>query len=323
MPVHTSQRKGLVMGVIGSSIPAVLAERARQWPDDVAFRFIDYEVDRAGFAKSLTWSQLYRRARVVAEELLPCGSVGDRAAVLAPQGLGYFVGFLGAMQAGFIAVPLAVPQVGVVDERVSAALRDCSPVVMLTTSAVAGDVVRYVGARSGRRGPRVIEIDALGLESPRMVDAEVGPHPTVAYLQYTSGSTRRPAGVVVSHRNVIANLEQIFSDYFDDREKVLQDTTFVPWLPFYHYMGLIQGVFAPLLAPSGVVGGAAGRPAVLMSPVSFLQRPARWMQLLATHSSVLAVQPARHHDASVLRAGGSNAVCDFGAGGALAGDGGF
>ena len=75
--------------------------------------------------ESLTWSQVYQRARVVAEELLLCGSVGDRAAILAPQGLDYIVAFFGAMQAGFIAVPLSVPQFGTHDERVLGALRDC------------------------------------------------------------------------------------------------------------------------------------------------------------------------------------------------------
>jgi acyl-CoA synthetase (AMP-forming)/AMP-acid ligase II len=124
------------MSVIESSIPAVLAERAQQQPDDIAFTFIDYEVDPAGFAERLTWSHVYRRARVVAAELSLCGSVGDRAAILAPHGLDYIVAFLGAIQAGFIAVPLPVPQFGTLDERVSGALRDSSPVAILTTSAV-------------------------------------------------------------------------------------------------------------------------------------------------------------------------------------------
>jgi long chain fatty acid CoA FadD26 len=274
------------------SIPAILAERARQQPDDVAFTFIDYELDPAGFAESLTWSQVSRRARIVAEELLGYGSAGDRAAILAPQSLDYIVAFLGAMHAGFIAVPLSVPQFGTHDERVSGALRDCSPVVILTTSAVVDDVMAYAVAQPGGFAPAVVEIDALDFDSPRMLDADVGPCPKAAYLQYTSGSTRQPAGVVVSHRNVIANLEQVFSDYFEDRGSVPPpDITFVSWLPFYHDMGLIQGVFAPMLVPAGVAGGTVGRPAVLMSPVSFLQKPARWMQLLATNSHTWSAAP--------------------------------
>ena len=110
--------------VIESSIPAVLGERAQRQPNDIAYTFIDYEVDPGGFAESLTWSQVDQRARVIAEELSRCGSVGDRAAILAPQGLDYIVAFFGAMQAGFIAVPLPVPQFGALDERVSAAVRD-------------------------------------------------------------------------------------------------------------------------------------------------------------------------------------------------------
>ena len=124
--------EGGVIPVIESSIPAVLGERAQRQPNDIAYTFIDYEVDPGGFAESLTWSQVYQRARVVAEELR-CGSVGDRAAILAPQGLDYIVAFLGAMQAGFIAVPLPVPQFGALDERVWAAVRDSSPAAILTT----------------------------------------------------------------------------------------------------------------------------------------------------------------------------------------------
>ena len=112
--------------MIESSIPALLQERAHQQPDTTAYTFIDYDVDPNGFAESLTWSQVYRRAVNVAEELRHCGSVGDRAAILAPQGLDYIVAFLGALEAGFIAVPLPVPLFGVLDERVSSALRDCS-----------------------------------------------------------------------------------------------------------------------------------------------------------------------------------------------------
>jgi len=130
----------------------------------------------------------------------------------------------------------------------------------------------------------------------------VGPLPKTAYLQYTSGSTRQPAGVVVTHKNVIANLGQIFLDYMEHRGKVPPaDTTMVSWLPFYHDMGLIQGVFAPLLAPPEVAGGPSGRPAVLMSPVAFLQKPARWMQLLATNSHSWSAAPNFAFELAVRR----------------------
>ena len=222
------------MAVVTRSVPSVLAERARQQPDDIAYTFIDYEVDSAGFAESLTWSQLERRGRNLAQQLLLYASVGDRAAILGPQGLDYIVAFFAAMQAGLIAVPLPAPQPGGYDERVSGALGDCSPAVILTTSAVVADVMPYAGGRPGASASQVIEVDALDLDSPVMPDARMGPYTSTAYLQYTSGSTRQPAGVMVSHRNVLANVDQVYSDYFEHRAKVPPpDITFVSWLPFF------------------------------------------------------------------------------------------
>jgi acyl-CoA synthetase (AMP-forming)/AMP-acid ligase II len=93
-----------------SSLPALLAERASQQPDVTAYTFIDYETDPAGFAESLTWAQVHQGALAVAEELRLCGEVGDRAAIVAPEGLGYIMAFLGVLHARFIAVPLPVPQ---------------------------------------------------------------------------------------------------------------------------------------------------------------------------------------------------------------------
>ena len=92
-----------------ASILSVLRERAGLTPDDVAYTFTDYDHDWDGVTESLTWAQLYRRTLNVAHELRMHGVPGDRALIIAPQGLAYIVGFLGAMQAGFIAVPLSVP----------------------------------------------------------------------------------------------------------------------------------------------------------------------------------------------------------------------
>jgi long chain fatty acid CoA FadD26 len=255
-----------------SSLPALLQERASHEPDAAAYTFIDYEIDDAGFAETLTWSQVHRRALVVAEELRFCGSVGDRAAIMAPQGLDYIAAFLGALQAGFVAVPLPVPQFRVDDGRVSSALRDCSPSVILTTSSAVDEVIKYARNENGRSTTSVVEVDSLDLDSPRELDPIRHSYPSTAYLQYTSGSTRQPAGVVISHQNVIANLGQACRVYFEDSGNLPPpDLRFVSWLPFFHDMGLIFSICAPLFS---------GNPVVLMSPVSFLQRPARWMQLL-------------------------------------------
>lgn len=265
------------------SIPSVMRERASLQPNDKAFTFIDYEQDWDGVAESLTWSQLYRRSLNLAQELRLCGSAGDRAVILAPQGLNYIDAFLGALRAGLTAVPLAVPLGGASDERVSSVLRDASPSVILTTSAVAGNVAKYVKSQPDGPAPAVVEVDLLDLDARSGSGAGNDSRADTAYLQYTSGSTRSPAGVMVNYRSLLANFEQIMSDYFSENGKVAPpDTTFVSWLPFYHDMGLLLGICVPLLA---------GLHAVVTSPVSFLARPARWMQMMATNSHVFSAAP--------------------------------
>lgn len=268
--------------MICSSIQEVVRERAGFQPNDTAFTFIDYEQDWAGITKSLTWSQAYRRTLNVAHELSHCAATGDRAVILAPQGLEYIVAFLGALQAGLIAVPLSAPMGGAHDERIHSVLRDTSPSVILTTSSVGDDVAKYVHSENRESGPTVIEIDSLDLDSPRAAVEDVS-RPETAYLQYTSGSTRKPAGAMVSHSNLLANFQQITADYFLEYGGVAPpDTTTVSWLPFYHDLGLNIAICAPILV---------GVHAVFTDPVAFLQRPARWIQLMAAHSQVFSSAP--------------------------------
>ena len=274
------------------SIPALLELRAQQQPHDTAFTFLDYEVDPAGFAESLTWSQLRDRVNVVAATIVEHGSPGDRAAVLAPQGLEYVIAVLGAIQAGFIAVPLSVPQPGQHDERISSALGDCAPAAVLTTSAVVDEIRKYVRVQAGRRVARVIEVDALDFHSPREFVAAPTP-PAIAYLQYTSGSTRQPAGVEITHKNAIVNVDQAFAEYFEDRGgEAPADMTVVSWAPLYHDMGLILGLFCPL---------RSGRRGVLMSPVAFMQKPVRWIQQMAAHTNVFTAGPNFAFDLAASR----------------------
>ncbi len=255
------------------SIPALLRERASLQPNRTAFTFMDYDRERAGIAESLTWSQLYRRALNIAQELRLRGSTGDRAVILAPHGLDYVAAFLGTLQAGFIAVPLG----GGSDERVSSVMRDTSPSAVLTTSDAVGEYAEYVESTS------LIEIDLLDLDARRGPAARGDTSPDTTYLQYTSGSTRTPAGVMISTKNTMANFEQVNADFFGDYGGVAPPgTTLVSWLPFYHDMGLNLGIILPVLT---------GFHAVLTSPVSFLQRPARWMQLLASNTHALSAAP--------------------------------
>ena len=269
------------MPEIQLSIPVLLKSRADEQPDQPAYTFYDYDVDPAGFAETLTWSELYRRVQAVAGQVRLCGTPGDRAAILAPQGLDYIVAFFAAIHAGFIAIPLPVPAPGGLDERVVGALRDSAPVAILTTSAVVGDVLPYANMTSGGAVPTVIEVDAVDYSQAPALDPDPAA-PEIAYLQYTSGSTRQPAGVVLTHKNVITNLKQSIGDYSEHfPPETVATTTVVSWLPFYHDMGLVAGVLSPLISRQGV----------LMSPMAFLQKPARWIQHLARNTSVFSAAP--------------------------------
>lgn len=252
-------------------------------PHDVAYTFTNYEDDWAGVPESLTWSQVSRRTLNVARDLGPHGSVGDRAVILAPQGIHYISAFLGSMQAGLIAVPLPLPHRGSTDERVSAVLADTSPSVVLTTSAVAEDIAEYVDRARMNDVPKIVEIDSMNLDVDGETSVRTADLPNLAYLQYSSGSTRAPTGVMISHHNLQVNFEQLMRSFFaDSHVKAPSNATMVSWLPFYHDMGLVLGVCAPIL------GGYRGE---LTSPVSFLERPARWVRAMAENPHAFSAAP--------------------------------
>jgi fatty acid CoA ligase FadD21 len=266
-----------------SSILSMLHGRASLRPHDVAFTFTNYDDDWAGVPESLTWSQLSRRTLNLARELDRHGSVGDRAVILAPQCLDYIAAFLGSMQAGLIAVPLPLPHRGSSHERVSAVLADASPSVVLTTSAVAEDVTEYVDQARLDAVPKIVEVDSMNLDVDGGISVRTADLPSTAYLQYSSGSTRLPTGVMISHRNLQVNFEQLMRSFFADSQvKAPSNLTIVSWLPFYHDMGLVLGICAPIL------GGYRGE---LTSPISFLERPARWVRSLAGNPHAWSAAP--------------------------------
>jgi fatty acid CoA ligase FadD21 len=259
----------------------MLHGRASLRPDDVAFTFTDYSADSVGVSESLTWSQLARRTVNLAHEIGRHGSVGDRAAILAPQGLEYVLAFLASMQAGFVAVPLSLPQPGSGHDRASAVLGDTEPSVVLTTSAAGAAVGDFVAQSGSETTPKVVEVDALELDGEAAIGLAPEQWPSTAYLQYSSGSTRTPTGAMLSHRNLTVNFEQLMHGFFAG-SPLPPDATFVSWMPFYHDMGLVLGVCLPILN---------GRRGALMSPIAFLERPARWLRALADNPHAFSGAP--------------------------------
>ena len=288
--LHNALRvdQGNLLSVTQSSIPAVLRERASLQPNETAFTYVSYDRDWTGEPLTLTWSQLHRRVVNLGEQLKLCASAGDRALILAPQSLDYVVAFLGAVQAGLVAVPLFVPNGNARRERMISVLADASPSVVLTTSAAVDNVTASVRSHQGQSAPAIVEIDLLDLDS-RLRPA--GPRPRAGandpadciYLQYTSGSTRTPAGVMISNKNVFANFAQQMHNLFAPEGGVPPaDITVVSWLPLYHDMGLVSGLLMPMLA---------GMPTLFTSPTGFLRRPARWMQLLGRDGCTFTAAP--------------------------------
>jgi len=166
-----------------SSISTVLKERASFQPNDTAFTFIDYDKDWEGVPESLTWAELYRRSRNLAHELKSCTTTGDRAVILAPQGLEYIIAFLASLEAGVIAVPLSTPMAGHHDERVIAVLRDAEPTAIFTTSAIVDTVAPYAVAQGDGPVPMIFEVDTMDLDSRRKTSSKREAKPETAYLQ--------------------------------------------------------------------------------------------------------------------------------------------
>src|SRR6201988_271028 len=237
--------------------------------DAVAYRYLDYTQHADGKAINLTWAELGTRLRAIGARLQQVTSRGDRVAILAPHGIDYIVGFFAAIKAGNIAVPLFAPELPGHAERLNAVLGDAQPAVVLTTAAAGTAVQEFVRSLPRSRRPRVIAID----EIPDSVGAMFAPfHPDtddIAYLQYTSGSTRAPVGVEITHRAIGTNvLQMVISTGMD------YDIRSVSWLPLYHDMGLLMIVCVAVF----------GTQVTLMSPVAFVRRPQRWIRQLAAES---------------------------------------
>ncbi|MDO3636888.1 fatty acyl-AMP ligase [Mycolicibacterium arseniciresistens] len=249
--------------------------------DEVAYRYLDHTGAADGHAVELTWSQLGHRLRAIGATLQRIAARGDRVAVLAPQGLDYIAGFFAAVKAGMIAVPLFAPELQGHAERLDVAMRDARPSAVLTTASAAEGVRDYLAQRDFGRAVEIVVVDEVpdsagAAFSPVTLDVD-----DVSHLQYSSGSTRSPVGIEITHRNVGTNLLQmILSIDLLDR-----NTHGVSWLPLYHDMGL------SMIGFPAVYGGHS----TLLSPTAFIRRPQRWIRALSDGSRRGRVVTAAHN----------------------------
>ncbi|MFZ0834552.1 MAG: fatty acyl-AMP ligase [Mycobacterium sp.] len=248
--------------------------------DAVAYRYLDYSRSPEGRTVELTWTQLSLRLGAIGAQLQRLADRGDRVAILAPQGIDYVAGFYAAVKAGTVAVPLFAPELPGHAERLDIALRDSTPSAVLTTAAASDAVERFLLNLPQGRRPRVLVVDQIpDSAGAAFVPTELGID-DVSHLQYTSGATRPPVGVEITHRAVGTNLVQmILSIDLLDR-----NTHGVSWLPLYHDMGL------SMIGFPAVYGGHS----TLMSPTAFIRRPQRWIQALSAgsrHGRVVTAAP--------------------------------
>jgi len=263
----------------GITLTSFLARNRDAHGDEPSYRFIDYSQNPDGQIVELSWNGLWAQVNAVAARLQQVTSPRDRVAILAPQGVDYVAAFFAAVHAGNIAVPLFAPALAGHTERLAAVLADAKPTVVLTTTAAAESVRNFTKTLPAAERPRVIAVDAVPDTLAEMYTSpEIGTD-DIAYLQYTSGSTRTPAGVEITHRNVCTNVIQMI--LAGDLDTSIRS---VSWLPLYHDMGLIMIMFPALC------GGHIN----LMDPMAFVRRPYRWIKRLsdaAAEGPTLAAAP--------------------------------
>jgi len=251
----------------------LLRFRAATQPNQIAYRFLaDGEEERA----SLTYGELDRRARQIAAELQTISAVGQRALLLDSSELDFIIAFFGCLCAGVTAVPIYAPRLNKKgNARVESVVADAQPSVVLTAGSGSPAIRDLVTASVGEH-VKWIDTNALPNRGDLWIPSALSGTDT-AFLQYTSGSTANPKGVMVSHANILHNEEMIQKAFGTG-----PGSTIVGWLPLYHDMGLIGTVLQPLFA---------GVPCILMSPVAFLQRPLRWLQAIARYQATTSGGP--------------------------------
>jgi acyl-CoA synthetase (AMP-forming)/AMP-acid ligase II len=257
-----------------SSIVEILRRRAAHEPARAAYVYLG---DGDGEQARVTYAELDLLARAVGAALQRRHARGERALLLYPPGLDFVAAFFGCLYAGVVAVPAYPPHPARPEltlPRTQAVLADSQAKFVLTTSAILSKVMPLFARGEEPTRPTWLATDEIG--TARAEDwSGAWPEPDgLAFLQYTSGSTSAPKGVMVSHQNLLENSAYIHHGFEHTPESVS-----VTWLPAYHDMGLIDGIIQPLYA---------GFTSYLMPPTAFLQRPLRWLQAIsryrATHS---------------------------------------
>ena len=266
----------------------MLHRHTEERPDQPAFVYLlDGQLDQA----VLTYAQFDRRARAIAARLQDMGLTGQRVLLVYPPGLDFITAFFGCLYAGCVAVPTYPPRRHRILDRFQAIAADAGVRIALSTSSAAAQFQGLIGPKSGQTATSS-QIQWLATDEISDDLAEQWSEPaitsdTLAMLQYSSGSTSQPKGVMISHANLIDNARTIHHAFGIQRED-----SGVFWLPTYHDMGLVGGVMVPVFA---------GATSILFSPTEFLQKPITWLAAISKYRITISGGPNFAYDLCVRK----------------------
>ncbi len=243
-------------------------------PESMAFVFL---ADGDQAEQKLNYIELDLRARVIAAWLQRHNAAGDRALLLFPPGLDFVTAFFGCLYAGVTAVPAYPPRLNRPAPRIQGMVRDSQARFALTTGKILQSMQRRFDHMVELATLQWLDVESLADSVAADWQETAFDADTLAFLQYTSGSTGDPKGVMVDHANLLHNLEVIRQGF-----QIKPAGVGVHWLPSYHDMGLIGGVLAPMYMASF---------ACLMAPAAFLQRPVRWLQAITRYGGTISGAP--------------------------------
>lgn len=261
------------LGAEVSTLADVAQLRALREPERRAYSFLGYPTRGTSTVSHLTYGELDAEARAVATHLRRVAKAGDRALLLFRPGLEFISSFFGCLYAGIVAVPAAVPRFGLRKERLQGVKADAEPTVILTTTSV----MRVVEGLMDARGCHWVCSDTLDPEAWGDEPQGAFEPSDLAFLQYSSGSTGSPKGIMVSQENLLHQ-----SEAFHRATEATRDSCLVSWLPIFHDLGLIGGALQPLYG---------GYPGVLISPDAFLGSPDRWLRAISDYRADISMAP--------------------------------
>lgn len=270
---------------VPGSLAELLRQRAAAQPQACAYLTLS---DRGRAEARLTFGELAQRAAGLAERIAAGAAPGERALLVCPNGVAFLVGFFGCMLAGVIAVPLMPPRRNSARDASAGIVADCAPRLGLAPrSLIAGAQGIDLAGHCGAADLVWLAVDDAPAAPPERPALRAGRGDDVALLQYTSGSTSAPKGVMVSHAGLLANLAMIARAFGNTPA-----STYVSWVPLYHDMGLILSALQSLYV---------GSTCVLMPPVAFLQRPLSWLRAIGEYRAEVAAAPNFAYDLCVDR----------------------